>query len=52
MFNKGLRSLIASTKSEKAGKGAILAHVNSSGEFEDFLNQWKRKIIKKEFIEI
>lgn len=52
MFNKGLRSLIASTKSEKVGKGAILVNVSSSGEFEDFFSQWKRKIIKKEFIEI
>ena len=52
MLNKGLRSLMISTKSERIGKGAVLAPVNASGEFEDFLNQWGRKIRKKEFIEI
>lgn len=52
MLNKGLRSLIKSTKSEKIGKGAVLVPVNSSGEFEDFFSQWKRRFKKKEFIEM
>jgi len=52
MFNKGLRSLLKSTGSEKVGKGALLVSVKSSGEVEDFFNQWKIRIKKKEFIEI
>jgi len=52
MFNKGLKAVISSTNSEKVGKGALLAPVNKSGEVEDFLMKWKRKIRKKEFIEM
>lgn len=52
MFNKGLKSIVLSTKSEKVGKGAVLVPINKSGEFEDFFSQWKRKTKKKEFIEI
>ena len=52
MFNKALNSLIQKTKSEKAGRGAVLVSVGSSGEFEDFFNLWKMRIRKKEFIEV
>lgn len=52
MFNKGLKSLVERTNSEKTGKGGVLVPINSAGEFEDFLKLWNRKIKKKEFIEI
>lgn len=52
MFNKALKSLIQKTKSEKAGRGAVLVAIRSSGEFEDFFDLWKMKIRKKEFIEV
>ena len=52
MFNKALREIIKTEGFEKLGKGVILVSVNKSGEIEDFLNQWKRKINKKDFIEI
>lgn len=52
MFNKALKSLTDKTKSEKAGRGAVLVAVGSSGEFDDFFNLWKIKMRKKEFIEI
>jgi len=52
MFNKALRSLVQTTKSQKVGKGAVLVDVKNSGEFEDLFNQWQSKIKKKEFLEI
>lgn len=52
MFNKGLRAILESTKAEKVGKGALLVSFKSSGEVEDFLKEWQRKIRKKEFFEI
>ena len=52
MFNKGLRTLIQSTKAEKVGKGAVLVPVRVSGEYDDFFRQWNRKVKKKEFLEM
>ena len=52
MFNKALRSILERTKAEKIGKGSLLVGSASSGEFEDFFNQWGIKIRKKELIEI
>lgn len=52
MFNKGLRYMVKQTKAEKIGKGAVLAPVTASGEFDDFFSQWNRKIRKKEFFEV
>jgi hypothetical protein len=51
MFNRGLRFLLASTGAERVGRGAIVVPINQAGEFEDFLNEWHRKIRKKEFVE-
>ena len=52
MFNKGLKTLLKNTGSEKVGRGAMLSSVGESGQVEDFLRQWDRKIAKKEFLEI
>jgi len=52
MFNKGLNNILESTKAQRIGKGVILVEINTSGEVEDFLKLWRRKIRKKEFIEM
>lgn len=52
MFNKALRFIIKNTGSEKTGKGSVLVPIKSTAEFNDFFSHWKRKIRKKELIEI